>query len=205
MGQKVHPIGFRLGISHKHPTQWFAPPRLYEKYIGDDTYIRQLCSKTLKKAGITTMNIERSGEMISVSVYLLYPRVLTGANDDTIQNLISHLRNRFNVHIQLRLLRTPRASAQSFAHAMVSQLEKRVAFRRVLRSLKTQALRANVDGIKVQISGRLNGAEIARSEWLREGRVPLHTLREPIDYCSYSAHTIYGVLGIKVWVLAKSF
>lgn len=205
MGQKVHPIGFRLGISHTHPTQWFASSSVYKKYVADDTYIRKLFFEQLEKAGITDVNIDRYGELVSISAYLLYPRVLSGTNDGTIQNLLAKVRKKLNVHIQLRLLRTPKASAKSFAHSMVSQLEKRVAFRRVLRGVRTQAARANVDGIKVQISGRLNGAEIARSEWLREGRVPLHTLREPIDYCSYSAHTIYGVLGIKVWVLAKSF
>ena len=203
MGQKVHPLGFRLGISQEHKSEWFAQPKQYAQFVAEDAYIRNLFTTRLHEAGVTDIRIERLADQFQVKVilYISRPRILIDANGkNTLGEILAELQTHMQSQVRLSVVRASATDAVAIANGIVEQLEKRVAFRRALRQAIQSARRANVRGIKVQIAGRLNGAEIARTEWAREGRVPLHTLRAKIDYCSQMAHTTYGILGIKVWV-----
>lgn len=200
MGQKVHPTGFRLGISQTHSSTWYAPPRAYAQYVHEDSGIRQVFHEYLKDAGITDIHIVRRDKKIEVKLFVASPRIVAAFQ---LQSLIPvferrGLPNNMEVYFQ----HVHKANAVMIADAIATQLETRTPFRKALRKSIQQARKNKVQGLKVQIAGRLNGAEIARSEWAREGRVPLHTLRAHITYCSRPAHTIYGVLGIKVWLYA---
>jgi small subunit ribosomal protein S3 len=203
MGQKVHPLGFRLGISQEHKSEWFAKPKQYAKFVAEDAFIRDIFSTRLQEAGVTDIRIERLADQFQVKVILFisHPRILIDANGkNTLSEILAELQTKIQSQVRLSVVRASATDAVAIANGITEQLEKRVAFRRALRQAVQGARRAKVRGIKVQISGRLNGAEIARSEWAREGRVPLHTLRAKIDYCSRTAQTTYGILGIKVWV-----
>ena len=232
MGQKIHPLGFRLGITKKHRSQWFAKTAQYPQLVLEDNFIRQILLEKFIDAGITHIEIQRKLDQIKIEIRAARPGVLVGrdgVNLEVLRKLLEqklstyrlknissfklstlflskgdNIQKSIQVAIHVTKLANPDSEAAFIADFLVEQLEKRVAFRRAVRQAIQRAQRAGVSGIKIQISGRLNGAEIARSEWVREGRVPLQTLRADITYCYKTAKTIYGLLGIKIWVFKNS-
>ncbi|EGJ28581.1 MULTISPECIES: 30S ribosomal protein S3 [Moorena] len=204
MGQKIHPIGFRLGITQEHRSRWFADSKRYPLLLQEDYQIRQYVDKNLNNAGISDIRIERKADQIDLEIHTARPGVVVGRGGSGIESLRVGLQKSLgnNRQIRINVVEVSRVDADAtlIAEYIAQQLERRVSFRRVVRQAIQRAQRADVQGIKVQVGGRLNGAEIARTEWTREGRVPLHTLRANIDYSYKTAQTIYGILGIKVWV-----
>ncbi|MDJ0615567.1 MAG: 30S ribosomal protein S3 [Calothrix sp. MO_192.B10] len=209
MGQKINPIGFRLGITKEHQSRWFAEPGDYVKYLQEDHKLRQYIDKELGRyaqnnAGISDVKIERKADQIDLEVHTARPGVVVGRGGQGIEKLRNGLQDALGGQRQIRInvVEVQRVDADAYliGEYIAQQLERRVSFRRVVRQAIQRAQRAGVEGIKIQVGGRLNGAEIARTEWTREGRVPLHTLRADIDYAYCTAKTIYGILGIKVWV-----
>lgn len=204
MGQKIHPIGFRLGITQEHRSRWFADSNRYPELLQEDYQIRQYVQKNLSNAGISEVRIERKADQIDLEIRTARPGVVVGRGGSGIENLRVNLQKMLGSSRQIRInvveVARVDADAALIAEYITQQLERRVSFRRVVRQAIQRAQRAGVEGIKIQVGGRLNGAEIARSEWTREGRVPLHTLRADIDYSYRTARTIYGILGVKVWV-----
>ncbi|MEM8804717.1 MAG: 30S ribosomal protein S3 [Cyanobacteria bacterium P01_G01_bin.38] len=205
MGQKINPIGFRLGITKEHSSCWYADPKHYPSQLQEDHTIRQYVEKNLSNAGISDVRIARKADQIDLEVLTARPGVVVGRGGAGIEALRAGLQKELkdsSRQIRINVIEVARVDADSalIAEYIVQQLERRVSFRRVVRQAIQRAQRAGVEGIKIQVSGRLNGAEIARTEWTREGRVPLHTLRADIDYAYKTAQTTYGILGIKVWV-----
>lgn len=205
MGQKIHPIGFRLGITQEHRSRWFADAKRYPELLQEDHTIRQVVEKKLSNAGISQVRIERKADQIDLEIHTARPGVVVGRGGTGIEVLRGDLQEALgggNRQIRINVIEVARVDADAglIAEYIAQQLERRVSFRRVVRQAIQRAQRAEVQGIKVQVSGRLNGAEIARTEWTREGRVPLHTLRANIDYAYRTAKTIYGILGVKVWI-----
>lgn len=204
MGQKIHPTGFRLGITKEHRSRWYADTKRYPELLQEDHHIRQYVQNELNNAGISEVRIERKADQIDLEIHTARPGVVVGRGGSGIEKLRSDLQNFLgsNRQIRVNVVEVSRVDADAvlIAEYITQQLERRVSFRRVVRQAIQRAQRAEVKGIKIQVSGRLNGAEIARTEWTREGRVPLHTLRADIDYAYRTARTIYGILGIKVWV-----
>lgn len=209
MGQKIHPVGFRLGITKEHQSRWFAVPDRYPELLQEDHKLRQYIDQKLGKsaqnnAGISEVRIERKADQIDLEVKTARPGVVVGRGGQGIEALRTGLQEMLGGNRQIRInvveVQKPDADAYLIGEYIAQQLERRVSFRRVVRQAIQRAQRAGVQGIKVQVGGRLNGAEIARTEWTREGRVPLHTLRADIDYAYVTAQTIYGILGIKVWI-----
>jgi len=204
MGQKVHPIGFRIGVTQTHRSQWFAKPKDYAKLVEEDLLIREFIERRLPEAGISRVNISRQVDRIEIEFFTARPRALVGAKGETLTQLRDEIKAKLpetrNVALYVTKTQQPEMEAICIAENIAEQLEKRTPFRRTMRQAIMRARKAGADGIKVQISGRLNGAEIARHEWAREGRVPLHTIRADIDYATARAQTLYGILGIKVWV-----
>ena len=204
MGQKIHPIGFRLGIIKEHQSRWYADAKNYPALLQEDHLIRQYIEKVLSNAGIANIRIDRKADQIDLEIHTSRPGVVVGRGGSGIETLREGVQKALGGNRTIRVnvieVQRPDAEASLLAEYVVQQLEKRVSFRRVVRQAIQRAQRADVKGIKLQVSGRLNGAEIARTEWVREGRVPLHTLRADIDYAYRTAKTIYGILGIKVWV-----
>lgn len=205
MGQKIHPVGFRLGIVQEHRSRWFAEGMRYPELLQEDDTIRRYINKNLNNAGISDVRIERKADQIDLEVRTARPGVVVGRGGSGIESLRTGLQSALkdpNRQIRINVVEVARvdADASLVADYIVQQLERRVSFRRVVRQAIQRAERAGVEGIKIQVSGRLNGAEIARTEWTREGRVPLHTLRADVDYAYKTAQTTYGVLGIKVWI-----
>ncbi len=204
MGQKIHPTGFRLGITQDHQSRWFADTSRYPELLQEDHKIRQYVQAHLNNAGISGVRIERKADQIDLEVRTARPGVVVGRGGSGIENLRTGLQEALGNDrpIRINVVEVARVDAEAtlIAEYIAQQLERRVSFRRVVRQAIQRAQRAGVEGIKIQVAGRLNGAEIARSEWTREGRVPLHTLRADIDYAYRTASTIYGILGIKVWV-----
>ncbi|MEH2453250.1 30S ribosomal protein S3 [Nostoc sp.] len=209
MGQKIHPVGFRLGITHEHQSRWFAVPDRYPELLQEDYKLRQYIEQKLGRlaqnnAGISEVRIERKADQIDLEVRTARPGVVVGRGGQGIESLRTGLQGLLgsNRQIRINVVEVQRVDADAYliAEYIAQQLERRVSFRRVVRQSIQRAQRAGVQGIKIQVSGRLNGAEIARTEWTREGRVPLHTLRADIDYSYCTAKTVYGILGIKVWV-----
>lgn len=204
MGQKIHPIGFRLGITKDHQSCWYADTKRYPELLQEDNLIRQYVAKELNNAGISQVRIERKADQIDLAIHTARPGVVVGRGGSGIEKLRTELQNAVgnNRQIRINVIEVARVDADAalIAEYITQQLERRVSFRRVVRQAIQRAQRAEVQGIKIQVSGRLNGAEIARTEWVREGRVPLHTLRADIDYAYRTALTIYGILGVKVWV-----
>ncbi len=214
MGQKVHPLGFRLVTTQKHRSVWFSEFANYPNFLEEDSLIREYLETKSTEAGISRIEIKRNGigNKIEVEIYSARPGILVGNSGNGLSEIYKKLRKiisqeKFSVKntnktiiVNIIELTTPDAEAALIGDFIVSQLEKRVAFRRAIRQAIKRTQVAKVAGIKVQISGRLNGAEMARTEWIREGRVPLHTLRANIDYADKRANTIYGVLGVKVWL-----
>jgi len=204
MGQKIHPIGLRLGIIREHQSRWYADAKNYPALLQEDNLIRKYIEKTLSNAGIASIRIDRKADQIDLEVHTSRPGVVVGRGGSGIETLREGVQKALGGNRTIRVnvieVQKPDAEASLLAEYIVQQLEKRVSFRRVVRQAIQRAQRAEIKGIKIQVSGRLNGAEIARTEWVREGRVPLHTLRADIDYAYRTAKTIYGILGIKVWV-----
>jgi small subunit ribosomal protein S3 len=207
VGQKIHPIGFRLGITQEHRSRWFADSSRYPELLQEDHKIRSYIAKdkSLSNAGISEVRVERKADQIDLEVRTARPGVVVGRGGAGIENLRTGLQKELgdsDRQIRINVVEVARVDADAglIAEYIGQQLERRVSFRRVVRQAIQRAQRAGVQGIKIQVSGRLNGAEIARTEYTREGKVPLHTLRADIDYAYRTAQTIYGVLGIKVWV-----
>lgn len=204
MGQKTHPLGFRLGITQKHRSSWFENKESYPATLEEDYKIRTHIEAKLSSSGISKIEINRKSDQIELDIHTSRPGTIVGRSGAGIEKLKEELNQLLRTKKQIRInvteLVKPDSDASLIAEFIAQQLEKRVAFRRATRQAIQKAQRANIQGIKVQVSGRLNGAEIARSEWVREGRVPLQTLRADIDYATKRAQTTYGVLGVKVWV-----
>jgi small subunit ribosomal protein S3 len=210
VGQKIHPLGFRLGISKKHAAQWFAKPNQYSVLVDQDRKIRESINKfeygthKISESGLARIEIQRRGNQIDIHLWTVRPGLIVGKNGAGIEELHQFLKNKLKIDGRILLniheIKEPDLNAFLIAQSIAQQLEKRVAFRRAMRQAVQKVNKAGVLGIKIQIGGRLNGAEIARTEWMREGRVPLQTLRANIDYATARAQTIYGVLGIKVWI-----
>ena len=204
MGQKIHPIGFRLGVTQEHRSRWFADPKNYPSLLQEDRKIREYVKKNLSNAGISQVRIERKADQIDLEIRTARPGVVVGRGGQGIENLRVGLQQALGGNRQIRInvveVAKVDADATLIGEYIAQQLERRVSFRRVVRQAITRAQKAGVEGIKIQVSGRVNGAEIARTEATREGSVPLHTLRADIDYAYCTAQTIYGILGIKVWV-----
>ena len=206
MGQKTHPLGFRLGITQDHRSAWYANLREYANLLKEDDQIRTYLNQFTKTASISNVHISRNSlsDQIKLTIETGRPGVLVGENGTGIKNLLTNLKKILpttrQITIKVSEVEKVSLDAALLGDLVVKQLEDRIPFRRAVREAMQQAQENNVSGIKIQVSGRLNGAEIARSEWFREGRVPLQTLRADIDYATKEARTIYGILGIKVWV-----
>ncbi len=205
MGQKIHPIGLRLGITQEHRSRWYADKKRYPELLEEDYEIRKYVEKNLANAGISDVRIERKADQIDLEVRTARPGVVVGRGGAGIETLRVGLQKKIkddSRQIRINVVEVARVDADAglICEYITQQLERRVSFRRVVRQAIQRAQRAGVEGIKIQVSGRLNGAEIARTEWTREGRVPLHTLRANIDYAYRTAQTTYGILGVKTWV-----
>lgn len=205
MGQKVHPIGIRLGISQDWNSTWYADSEDYADYLNDDIKIRAFLKKELSHASVSRIQIQRPAKSIIVTIHSARPGIVIGKKGEDVERLRKAIALRLsininNVKINIAEIRKPELDAQLVAEGVAQQLERRVMFRRAMKRVLTNTMRLGAQGVKIAVSGRLNGAEIARREWYHDGRVPLHTLRADIDYGVAEAHTTYGVIGIKVWI-----
>src|SRR5579863_4874181 len=202
MGQKVHPTGIRLGIVKDWQSRWYAPSKDFADTLCADIKVREYLQDKLAQAGISRIQIDRPARNAKITVYTARPGVIIGKSGKEVETLRDEVNKILNipVHISIEEVRKPELDAKLVAEAVAQQLEKRVMFRRAMKRAVTTAIRLGAKGIKICVSGRLGGSEIARSEWYREGRVPLHTLRADIDYGLAEAYTTYGVIGVKVWI-----
>lgn len=205
MGQKVHPTGIRLGIVKDWSSKWYADSKMFPVYIRADHQVRVFIKKKLKDASVSRITIERPSNKINITIHTARPGIVIGKKGEDIEKLRSEVSKMIampiqDVRININEIRKPELDAQLVAEGIAQQLERRVMFRRAMKRAVTNTMRVGAEGIKVKVGGRLNGAEIARSEWYREGRVPLHTLRADIDYGTAVANTTYGVIGVKVWI-----
>lgn len=202
MGQKTHPIGFRLGITKTWDSKWYSTGRNYAKRVHEDRAIREFLKKKLYNAGVAKMEIERAPEKIKVTIHTARPGLVIGKKGAGIDALRLELqaKTKDEVTINIQEVRKAEMDAQLVAENVALQLERRVAFRRAIKKAVQTALKLGAEGIKIKLSGRLAGAEMARREWIREGRVPLHTLRADVDYGFAEANTTYGKIGVKTWV-----
>ena len=202
MGQKVNPTGFRLGISKKQNANWYAKGKDFSTNLIQDLKVREYFKNKLKNASISKIELERSAENFVVSIYTSRPGIIIGKRGEEIDNLKKAVEKivKKPSQINIKEVKKPDLDAQILAEGVAQQLEKRVMFRRAMKRTVQSALRQSAKGVRIEVSGRLNGAEIARTEWYREGRVPLHTLRADIDYATAEALTTYGIIGVKVWV-----
>jgi small subunit ribosomal protein S3 len=201
MGQKVHPTGIRLGIVKDHTSIWYADKN-YAKQLITDLEARAYIAKTLDHASVSRIVIERPAQTARITIHTARPGIVIGKKGEDVDKLRKDLTQKMGVpvHINIEEIRKPDLDAKLVAQNVAQQLERRVMFRRAMKRVVQNAMRQGAEGIKVQIGGRLGGAEIARTEWYREGRVPLHTLRADIDYATYEAVTTFGILGVKVWI-----
>lgn len=202
MGQKVHPIGIRLGIVKDWSSIWYAERGEYADNLNTDIEVRTYIRKKLSHASVSRIHIERPAKNARIVVHTARPGIVIGKKGEDIEALrseVSHMMG-IPVNISVEEIRKPELDAYLVAESVANQLERRIMFRRAMRRAVTNAMRLGAEGIKIRVSGRLNGAEIARSEWYREGRVPLHTLRADIDYGFAEARTTYGVIGVKTWI-----
>lgn len=205
MGQKVHPIGIRLGITKEWTSKWYADTRNFPGLVEQDHKVRTFLQKKLKDASVSRIYIERPAKKANITIHTARPGIVIGKKGEDIEKLRAEVCQLLgmplqDVRINIAEIRKPELGAQLVAEGIAQQLERRVQFRRAMRRAVTNTMRVGAEGIKVKVSGRLNGAEIARSEWYREGRVPLHTFRADIDYGLAESKTTYGVIGVKVWV-----
>jgi small subunit ribosomal protein S3 len=201
VGQKVNPHGFRLGITSEFRSRWYAD-KLYSDYVAEDVAIRRMLSKGMERAGISKVEIERTRDRVRVDIHTARPGIVIGRRGAEADNIRTRLENLTGKQVQLNILevKNPEIDAQLVAQGVAEQLASRVAFRRAMRKALQSATKAGAKGIRVQCSGRLGGAEMSRSEFYREGRVPLHTLRADIDYGFFEARTTFGRIGVKVWI-----
>jgi small subunit ribosomal protein S3 len=202
MGHKVHPTGFRLGITEDWRSMWYADSAQFGDYLNTDLKVRNYIKKRLGHASISLIRIERPAKNALVTIHTARPGVVIGKKGEDVERLRNEVAKIMGVpvHINIEEIRKPELDAQLVAESVAQQLEKRIMFRRAMKRAVGNAMRIGAGGIKINVAGRLNGAEIARSEWYREGRVPLHTLRANIDYGFAEAKTTYGIIGIKVWI-----
>ena len=202
MGQKVHPTGIRLGIVKKHTSTWFAEGQEYADNLLVDLQVREFVKKRLVNASVSRVDIERPAQTAKITIYTARPGIVIGKKGEDVEALRRVLSSKMGGPVQINIeeIRKPDQDAQLVADSVAQQLERRVMFRRAMKRAVQNAMRQGAEGIKVQVGGRLGGAEIARSEWYREGRVPLHTLRANIDYATSEASTTYGIIGVKVWI-----
>jgi len=205
MGQKVHPIGIRLGIVKDWSSKWYADTKTFPEYVRTDHLIRSFIKKKLKDASVSRITIERQAKKANITIHTARPGIVIGKKGEDIERLRAEISKIINmtladVRINISEVRKPELDAQLVAEGIAQQLERRVMFRRAMKRAVTNTMRVGAEGVKVKVGGRLNGAEIARSEWYHEGRVPLHTLRADIDYGFAEANTTYGVIGVKVWI-----
>lgn len=222
MGQKINPLGFRLGITQKHRSQWFVKDSQYSQLTVEDFFLRKKIFSVFAEAGITEIGIQRKLDQIQIEIRTARPGILVGRDGSRLEELRKNLEKQLKkfrsnnfyfyrvpfpgkietpqIAIHVKKLSNPDLEAGFIADFLVEQMEKRIPFRRAIKQAIQRVQRVRVKGIKIQVSGRLNGAEIARSEWIREGRVPLQTLKANLDYSYRTAKTIYGIIGIKVWI-----
>ena len=202
MGQKVHPTGIRLGIVKKHSSVWFAEGRDYAENLLVDLQVRDFVKKHLANASVSRVDIERPAQRAKITIYTARPGIVIGKKGEDVEALRRILTKKMDIPVQINIeeIRKPDLDAQLVADSVAQQLQRRVMFRRAMKRAVQNAMRQGAEGIKVQVGGRLGGVEIARSEWYREGRVPLHTLRADIDYATSEATTTYGIIGVKVWI-----
>jgi len=208
MGQKVHPTGIRLGISKGWASKWFTSSSDYSKNVFQDFKIREYLNKKLKDAAVSKIQIDRSSENITVAIFSARPGIVIGKKGEGIESLRREVAKLLdtsinNVLLNINEIKKPELDAKLVASSITQQLERRVLYRRAMKRAVTNTMRLGANGIKVKIAGRLNGAEIARSEWYQEGRVPLHTLKANIDYGVSEAKTTYGIIGVKVWIFQE--
>lgn len=219
MGQKVHPLGFRLGITQEHQSHWYAKRAMYPIFMLEDRFIRSYCHEKYTDAGLITIDISRKVDHVHIDLEVARPKILVGSRGQDLENVRQDLvkeltqfrqkkwteaqratTSELRVTLHVTKAENPNTSATILADDLAEQLEKRIPFRRAMKTVLQRAEREKIPGIKIQVSGRLNGAEIARTEWIRKGRVPLHTLQAKVDYKARTAKTIYGLLGIKIWL-----
>jgi small subunit ribosomal protein S3 len=202
MGQKIHPTGFRLSVTRDWTSRWFANSKEYARMLHEDIKVRKFLTKKLANASVGRILIERPAKNARITLFSARPGVVIGKKGEDIENLKRELQSIIGgqVHVNIEEVRKPELDAKLIADSIAQQLERRIMFRRAMKRAMQNAMRLGAQGIKIMSSGRLNGAEIARTEWYREGRVPLHTLRADIDYGVSEAKTTYGIIGIKVWV-----
>jgi small subunit ribosomal protein S3 len=202
MGQKVHPTGIRLGYIKDWTSRWYASNKDYAAYLHKDIQVREFLKKRLGHASVSRIQINRPANNAHITIHTARPGLVIGKKGEDIDALRKEISSQMGIPVQISVeeIRKPELDAQLVAEGVAQQLEKRIMFRRAMKRAVTNTLRLGAEGIKINVSGRLNGAEIARSEWYREGRVPLHTFRADIDYGFAEAKTTYGVIGVKVWI-----
>jgi small subunit ribosomal protein S3 len=202
MGQKVHPIGIRLGIVKDWTSKWYADTKDFADMLNMDLQVRDFLRKKLSQASVSRIQIERPAKTARITIHTARPGIVIGKKGEDIDKLRTELSKKMGipVHINIEEIRKPELDAQLVAESVAQQLERRIMFRRAMKRALTNTMRLGGQGIKIKVAGRLNGAEIARSEQYREGRVPLHTLRADIDYGFAEANTTYGIIGVKVWI-----
>lgn len=202
MGQKVHPKGLRIGIVKDWDSRWYANKKNYLELLHEDIRIRNFLKKKLYAAGIPTIEIERAGDRVKVTIHTAKPGIVIGRGGTEVENLRRELERLTGKQVSINIaeIKKPELYAQLVAENIAAQLERRISFRRAMKQSVSRTMRMGAEGIKVAVSGRLGGAEIARSEWYAEGKVPLHTLRADVDYGFAEANTTYGKIGIKVWI-----
>ena len=202
MGQKVNPVGFRLGIVKDHTSVWYADRKAYADNLLNDMQVRDFLRKRLANASVSRIEIERPAQTARLTIHTARPGIVIGKKGEDVERLRSEVAKMMGVPVNINIeeIRKPELDAYLSAVNVAQQLERRVQFRRAMRRVLQNAMRLGAKGIRIRVAGRLNGADIARSETYREGRVPLHTLRADIDYATAEAHTTYGVIGVKVWI-----
>ena len=202
MGQKVHPTGFRLGITTQHTSNWYAEKSQYTENLLKDIEVREHLTKKLAHASVSRIEIERTADNARVLIHTARPGIVIGKKGEDIDKMREDITNRMGIHVTLSIheIRKPDLDAKLLAESVAQQLERRVMFRRAMKRAVQNAMRQGAEGVKIRVAGRLGGAEIARAEIQKEGRVPLHTLRADVDYGLAEANTTYGVIGVKAWV-----
>jgi len=205
MGQKVNPVGIRLGITRDWTSRWYANTRSFPAYIHQDWLVREFLKKKLSEASVSRIHIERAARKANITINTARPGVVIGKKGEDIERLRGEVARMMgmlvgDVRLNIAEIRKPEVDAQLVAEGIAQQIERRVMFRRAMKRAVMNTMRSGALGVKVRVSGRLNGSEIARTEWSREGRIPLHTFRAEIDYGLAEAHTTYGVIGVKVWI-----
>ena len=202
MGQKVHPTGFRLGVIKKHNANWYAKGKTFKENLIEDLKVRDFLKNKLRFSSVSKVEIDRSAQNFTVSIHTSRPGIIIGKKGEEIENIKKSIEKIVTrpAQIQIKEVRKPDLDATILAEGIAQQLERRVQFRRAMKRAVQSALRQGAKGVRTEVSGRLGGAEIARTEWYREGRVPLHTLRADVDYGTAEAATTYGIIGVKVWV-----